>query len=130
MNQRYKSFMSSDGMEILVGNQAENNDYLTFKLSSPQDFWLHVADNSGAHVIVRNHKKLNRLPKKTLQESAALAAYHSKSRQGGQVAVHYTQRKNLRKEKGAKAGRVILKEYKTIKVKPKSDLNTEQSIGR
>ena len=121
MKQGYKSFVSSEGMEILVGNQAESNDYLTFNLSLPQDFWLHVADNSGSHVIVRNQEKLDRLPKKTLQEAASIAAYYSKSRNGGQVAVHYTQRKNLRKKKGSKAGSVILKEHKTIKVKPKSD---------
>lgn len=102
MKQGYKSFVSSEGMEILVGNQAESNDYLTFNLSLPQDFWLHVADNSGAHVIVRNQEKLDRLPKKTLQEVASIAAYYSKSRNGGQVAVHYTQRKNLRKKKDLK----------------------------
>ena len=38
MKQGYKSFVSSEGMEILVGNQAESNDYLTFNLSLPQDF--------------------------------------------------------------------------------------------
>ena len=51
MKQGYKSFVSSEGMEILVGNQAESNDYLTFNLSLPQDFWLHVADNSGAKTV-------------------------------------------------------------------------------
>tara|TARA_B100001123_G_C15197499_1_gene981951 strand:- start:419 stop:799 length:381 start_codon:yes stop_codon:yes gene_type:complete len=122
MKKIYKSFVSSDGLEILVGNRAESNDYLTFNLSLPQDFWLHVADNSGSHVIVRNQEKLDRLPKKTLQEATSIAAYYSKSRNGGQVAVHYTQRKNLRKKKGSKSGSVILKAHKTIKVKPRSDL--------
>ena len=70
MKQGYKSFVSSEGMEILVGNQAESNDYLTFNLSLPQDFWLHVADNSGAHVIVRNQEKLDRLPKKNTTRSS------------------------------------------------------------
>ena len=82
MSGRYKAFISSDGMEILVGNRDRDNDYLTFKVSSPQDFWLHVADNSGAHVIVRNENKVKRLPKKTLQQAASLAAYHSQSRPG------------------------------------------------
>ena len=65
MSGGYKAFISSDGMEILVGNKDRDNDYLTFKVSSPQDFWLHVADNSGAHVIVRNENKVKRLPKNT-----------------------------------------------------------------
>ena len=118
----YKAVTSSDGMEILVGNKDQDNDYLTFKVSSPQDFWLHVADNSGAHVIVRNENKVKRLPKKTLQQAASLAAYHSQSRQGGQVAIHYTQRQNVRKEKGAPPGRVILKEYQTVRAKPKAEI--------
>ena len=122
MSGRYKAFISSDGMEILVGNRDRDNDYLTFKVSSPQDFWLHVADNSGAHVIVRNENKVKRLPKKTLHQAASLAAYHSKSRQGGQVAIHYTQRQNVRKEKGAPPGRVILKEYQTVRAKPKAEI--------
>ena len=88
MSGRYQAFISSDGMEILVGNKDQDNDYLTFKVSSPQDFWLHVADNSGAHVIVRNENKVKWLPKKTLQQAASLVTYHSKSRQRGQVAIH------------------------------------------
>ena len=64
MSGRYKAFISSDGMEILVGNRDRDNDYLTFKVASAQDFWLHVADNSGAHVMVRNERKMKRLPKK------------------------------------------------------------------
>ena len=108
MKEVYKIFISSDGFEILVGNQARDNDYLTFKVASPQDFWFHVAATPGAHVIVRNPDKLKRLPKQTLGEAASLAAYHSKSRKGGQVAVSYTQRQNVRKERGTPAGQVIL----------------------
>ncbi len=51
MSGGYKAFISSDGMEILVGSKDRDNDYLTLKVASAQDFWLHVADNSGAHVI-------------------------------------------------------------------------------
>ncbi len=65
MSGGYKAFISSDGMEILVGNKDRDNDYLTLKVASAQDFWLHVADNSGAHVIVRNENKVKRLPKNT-----------------------------------------------------------------
>jgi predicted ribosome quality control (RQC) complex YloA/Tae2 family protein len=122
MSGRYKTFISSDGMEILVGNKDKDNDYLTFKVASAQDFWLHVADNSGAHVVVRNENRVKRLPKKTLGEAASLAAYYSKSRQGGQVAIHYTQRQNVRKGKGAPSGRVILKEYRIVKAKPKAEI--------
>ena len=64
MSGRYQAFITSDGMKILVGNKDRDNDYLTFKVASAQDFWLHVADNSGEHVIVRNENKVKWLPKK------------------------------------------------------------------
>ena len=51
-------------MEILVGNKDRDNDDLPFKVAAAQDFWLHVADNSGEHVIVRNENKVKWLPKK------------------------------------------------------------------
>ena len=86
MKEVYKTFISSDGFEILVGNQVRDNNYLTFKVASSQDFWFHVAATPGAHVIVRNPDKLKRLPKQTLGEAASLAAYYSKNRKGGQMS--------------------------------------------
>jgi len=122
MKEVYKTFTSSDGFEILVGNQARDNDYLTFKVASSQDFWFHVAATPGAHVIVRNPDKLKRLPKQTLGEAASLAAYYSKNRKGGQVVVSYTQRQNVRKERGTPAGQVTLKKHKIAKANPKAEI--------
>ena len=47
-------FVSVDGSSVLVGKSAEDNDILTTKLAHPNDFWIHVACHSGAHVVVRN----------------------------------------------------------------------------
>lgn len=116
----YKRFLSSDGFEILVGRNARDNDVLTFKVAGQHDFWLHVAATSGSHVIVVNPDKLNRLPRTTLQEAAELAALNSKSRNGGSVAVNYTQRNNVRKERGAPAGQVMLQRRQTINVSPQN----------
>ena len=102
-------------MEILVGRSARDNDYLTLQVGKPNDFWLHVAPTSGCHVIVRNPENLSRLPKATLREAAGLAVHHSKSRDGGRVAVHYTRRKFVSKRRGAPAGQVQLKRYDTVR---------------
>ena len=38
MSRRYNAFISSDGMETLVGHKDEDNDYLTFKVASARIF--------------------------------------------------------------------------------------------
>ncbi|MCB9639928.1 MAG: DUF814 domain-containing protein [Myxococcales bacterium] len=118
----YRLYTSTDGFEILVGKNARDNDVLTFKIAKQHDLWLHVAPTSGSHVIVRNPDNLDRLPKSTIKEAAALAAFFSRSRDGGRVDVHYTQRRNVRKAKGAPAGQVQLIQFETIKVAPLRDL--------
>ncbi|MBW2701839.1 MAG: DUF814 domain-containing protein [Deltaproteobacteria bacterium] len=111
-----RAFTSSEGFTILVGRSASDNDLLTFRVAEQDDFWMHVAATSGTHVVVRNPDRLARLPKKTLREAAALAVAHSKNRGGGRVDVHYTQRRNVRKSRGAPAGQVELKRYETLRV--------------
>jgi predicted ribosome quality control (RQC) complex YloA/Tae2 family protein len=110
-----RRFTSPDGMEILVGRTARDNDALTFRVASPRDFWLHVAGCPGSHVIVRNPEGLSTLPRDTLRYAAVLAARHSKAREGGQVSVHLAQVKDVSKPKGAPPGQVSLKRYRSVR---------------
>jgi predicted ribosome quality control (RQC) complex YloA/Tae2 family protein len=110
-----RRFVSPDGMEILVGRTARDNDALTFRIASQRDFWLHVAGCPGSHVIVRNPEGLASLPRETLRFAATLAARHSKAREGGQVSVHVAQVKDVSKPRGAPAGQVSLKRYRSVR---------------
>jgi predicted ribosome quality control (RQC) complex YloA/Tae2 family protein len=114
-----RRFLSPDGLTVLVGRTAADNDVLTFKLGSPRDFWLHVAGESGSHVIVRNPAGLDRLPRDTLRFAAALAAGYSKARRGGRVAVHVATCADVGKERGAPAGQVTLGRFKTVQAFPR-----------
>ena len=58
-----------------------------------------------------------------LTEAALLAAWFSQGRDGGQVAVDYTQVKNIRKPNGARPGMVVYDPYQTAYVSP-----TEQAV--
>ncbi|MEO6191451.1 MAG: NFACT RNA binding domain-containing protein, partial [Thermoanaerobaculia bacterium] len=78
-----RRFVSPDGMTVLVGRTAEDNDILSLRLGAPRDFWFHVAAESGSHVVVRNPEGLERAPKETEQFAASLAAGYSKARKGG-----------------------------------------------
>lgn len=119
-----RKFISSDGMEILVGRNNRQNDILTLKEANKKDLWLHSKDIPGTHVIVRLAKNLNsidELPDSTLEEAAALAAYFSKARDSEKVPVDYTFRANVRKPGGARPGMVIYDNYWTIIARPNSD---------
>jgi hypothetical protein len=75
-----RRFVSPDGFVVLVGRTAADNDVLTFKIGAPRDFWLHVAADSGSHVVVRNPDGVASLPRDTVQFAAGLAAGYSKLR--------------------------------------------------
>jgi predicted ribosome quality control (RQC) complex YloA/Tae2 family protein len=113
-----RRYRSSDGLEILVGRNSKDNDYLTMRVAKSLDWWLHAADYGGSHVVVRNPSK-GELPSKTLLEAAQLAAKFSQARADSKVAVNYTQRKFVNKPKNAPLGLVRLASFRTILVEPK-----------
>ena len=120
---RFRS-ITIDGREVLIGKGARENDELTFDVAAPDDFWLHVAEYSGSHVVVRNPRREKDLDDAILTKAAQLAAYFSQARNSSKVEVHYTKRKHVIKPRRAKAGLVRLLEFKSIKVEPKNWLNS------
>ena len=79
-----------EDFEILVGKGDTRNDRLTFEVAEPEDFWLHVVNFPGSHVVVRNPDHLVEPPASVLKHAARLAAWHSKARGSrGKVEVHF-----------------------------------------
>jgi predicted ribosome quality control (RQC) complex YloA/Tae2 family protein len=113
-----RSFVSSDGFEILVGKKAKDNDFLTFRIAKSLDTWMHAADYPGSHVVIRNPNR-KEIPHRTLVEAAQLAAFYSQGKSQPKAAVHYTQKKFVNKPKGSAAGLVSLASFKTVLVEPK-----------
>jgi predicted ribosome quality control (RQC) complex YloA/Tae2 family protein len=109
---------SPDGMIVLVGRTARDNDVLSLKLAAPRDFWFHVAGESGSHVVVRNPDKLDTLPRETKRFAAALAAGYSKARRGGKVAVHMARAGDVSKSRGLAPGKVHLRRFTTVHAQP------------
>src|SRR5512140_800317 len=112
MGSKGKGYRELDvgGFTLLLGKGARDNDHLTFGVAEPRDFWLHVADYSGSHVVVRNPDNLATLPPEVLTRAAELAAWHSKAREArGKIEVHWCQAADVRKPRGAPAGQVVLK---------------------
>lgn len=105
-------FVSSSGMEILVGKNNNQNDKLTTKLSLRNDMWLHVQKLHGSHVVIKCNDQTP--DDRTIKEAASLAVYYSQGREGGKTPVDYTQIRYVKKPSGAMPGAVIYTDYKTI----------------
>jgi len=115
---KIKKFLSSTGLEIMVGQEDASNDYLTFRVAHANDLWFHVSGTPGSHVILRCGKTEGQADKESLREAAALAAWFSKMRKGGKVAVSYCLVKQVGKARGMRAGKVTIKSAKKLVVRP------------
>jgi len=115
---KIKTFLSSEGIKILVGQDDESNDDLTFSIAHPNDIWFHVSGVSGSHVVLRCGELKLKPNKQSLREAAGLAAWFSKMRKGGKVAVSYCFVKHIQKPRRTKAGRVTIRQAQKITVRP------------
>lgn len=114
------AYQSRDEYTILVGKNNRQNDYLTRRMTREHDYWFHARGIPGSHVIVPSSAGTVP-PATTLEDAAILAAYFSNGRWSSQVAVDYTQVKNIRKPKGARPGMVVYEGHKTIFVTPRKE---------
>ena len=110
-------YISKDGWEIYVGKSNLQNDFLTFKLASGNDTWLHAKNIQGSHIIIKNKGSKQSLPLDTLIQAANLAAYFSKAKKDDKVLVDYTFKKYVKKPKNAKPGMVIYSQEKSLWIK-------------
>ncbi len=98
-------YISSDGFHMYVGKNNYQNDELTFKFASGNDWWFHAKGIPGSHVIVKTNGK--ELPDSTFEEAARLAAHYSKGKLQDKVEIDYLERKNVKKPNGSKPGFVV-----------------------
>ncbi|MBU5482964.1 NFACT family protein [Clostridium sp. MSJ-11] len=108
-------FLSSEGIDIYVGKNNIQNDYLTLKFGNKNDIWMHTKNIPGSHVVIKTTKEFTN---KTLEEGANLAAYYSKAKDSSNVPVDYTEIRNVHKPNSSKPGMVIYYTNKTIYITP------------
>jgi predicted ribosome quality control (RQC) complex YloA/Tae2 family protein len=113
-----EKYTSGDGTEILVGKNNKQNEYLTNKLASRDDIWLHTKDIPGSHVVIKSKEPSD----ETILEAANLAAYFSKAKHSASVPVDYTLIRHVKKPNGSKPGYVIYDNQNTVYVTPNEDL--------
>ncbi len=112
-----RAFTSRDGLQILVGKNARQNEEITFRRARPDDLWLHARNVSGAHVvIVRGGRDI---PESTVEQAAELAAFYSQARGEANVDVIVAPRRNVHRLRGGKAGMVTVREERTVRASGK-----------
>ena len=115
---RIKRFTTPEGYEILIGESATANDFLTLRLASPNDWWLHVRSSTSSHVVVKTLGKPDLVPKSVLYQAALLCAKHSSQKHSSIVPVDFTLKKFVRKPRGADPGGADYRNEKTLEVNP------------
>lgn len=98
-------YVSRDGIDIYVGKNNFQNEELTFKIATVNDWWFHAKGMPGSHVIMKTD--LKEIPDSSFEDAARLAAYYSKGREQDKVEVDYIQKKNVKKPNGGKPGFVV-----------------------
>ena len=113
---KFMEFQTTDGKKLLVGKNNHQNDQLTTKVASKLDYWFHIKNQPGSHVILfcDGEEPTDR----DFTEAAVVAAYYSKASDGQNVPVDYTLVKNVRKPGGSKPGFVTYQTNYTAYVTP------------
>lgn len=102
------SFVTND-FAIYIGKSSIQNDYLTHPFSQKTDYWFHVQQGPGAHVLLRGT-----FNEQSLRLCAMLAAYFSPMRESSSIAVDYTLIKYIKKIKGLPGYNVSYDHQKTM----------------
>ena len=118
-------YVSSDGFHMYVGKNNYQNDELTFKFATGNDWWFHAKGMPGSHVVVKC-EGADTLPDRTFEEAARLAAYYSKGRSQEKVEIDYIQKKHVKKPNGAKPGFVVY--YTNYSMMIDSDISELEQI--
>ncbi len=114
---RLYTYTLAEGWTIMAGRTDADNDQLSLRIARPNDWWFHVRGMPGSHVLLKVPR--GREPSNAvLRQAAAVAAYHSKARSGGSVAVSATRARFVNKPKGAKPGTVQIRRETVFKVRP------------
>ena len=118
---KIRRYRSVDGWEILVGENATSNDYLTTRIASPNDIWLHARALPSAHAVIRSQNRPATVSLAAIKLAAEQVARRSDSRHARLTPVDYTLKKYVRKPRGAAPGAVTYSHEKTLDVEPAAE---------
>ncbi|MGM9971658.1 MAG: NFACT family protein [Anaeroplasmataceae bacterium] len=110
---------------ILIGKNNIQNEIITHKLSKPSEYWFHVKEGPGSHVLLRKSEDLT---EQEIRTAANLAALYSPLKDSSSVAVNYTKIKYIKKIPGKRNCFVTYSNEKTIFIDPDMSLIKESNF--
>ena len=105
-----------DGLNVFVGKNCKQNDYLYSKISSPEDLWFHALNTPGAHVIVKVQNSNEKIKDETIVKIAKLAKEYSTAKNATKSPIVYTLRKYIKRPQNTPKGFVVYKNETEIVV--------------
>jgi predicted ribosome quality control (RQC) complex YloA/Tae2 family protein len=114
---RLIEYVLPGGWKVLVGRTDADDEHLSLRVARPDDWWFHVRGMPGSHVVLQGPPDEDP-DRPTLKRAAAIAAYHSKAREAGVVAVSCTRARYVTKPRDAKVGTVRIRKGVVFKVRP------------
>lgn len=100
-----------------IGRNSQENIIVTHELSNKNDYWFHIKDAPGSHVLMKGE-----ISDAALEFGAMLAAMYSKEKNTPVISINYTQIKYLKKIPKMPLSQVILTRHQTINIKIDFDL--------
>ena len=96
-----------DGTKIAFGRNAVQNDMLTFKRARKENYFFHIKDQAGSHVVI-----LKTNPTNNDKENAAMLCLALTNKEAGEVQM--AQIKDIKK--GQFLGQVLFNHYELIRI--------------
>jgi len=116
-------YRSNEGHDIFVGGNDRANEVL-FKWGQPDDYWLHVKNMPGSHVLIPRRGEAIEFD--TILFAAQIAVFHSQAKGSNKVTVDYTIVKYVNKPSGATPGFVTYKKEKSVRVDSPDEKSLEK----
>ncbi len=114
------TFVTDGGYRVLCGKNNSQNDLLTCKIADKNDYWFHVKNAPGSHVVLFTEG--TEPSEADFTQAAIIAATHSSESKGVHVPVDYTLIRYVKKPSGSKPGFVIYTQNYTAYVTPDEGL--------
>ena len=113
-----KHYIYDNNYHIYVGKNNIQNEEVTFKIATGNDWWFHAKGIAGSHVIVKSDKDNSAtewdMPNEMFELCGALAAINSSHSGLSKVEIDYTRKKHIKKPAEAEKGMVIYHTYYSL----------------
>ncbi|MBP5493581.1 MAG: NFACT family protein [Lachnospiraceae bacterium] len=117
-----KHYIYDNNYHIYVGKNNIQNEEVTFKIATGNDWWFHAKGIAGSHVIVKSEKDNDAtewdMPDEVFELCAAIASINSSHSGLSKVEVDYTRKKHIKKPAEGDKGMVIYHKYYSMVATP------------